>query len=98
MVPMLGTIMLVFCRQKRWYENKIWGGGDIARALLSDPAMSGRSPQVVCASRSWHWPIQDGTEFDACRPSAQHPSFPLSPRTSWTTSDGSEDILLKPPS
>lgn len=41
--------------------------------------MSGRSPQVVCASRSWHWPIQDGTEFDAFRPSAQHPSFPLPP-------------------
>lgn len=54
----------------RWYENEIWGGGDIARALLSDPAISGRSPQVVCASALGIG--QDGTELNAFRLSAHH--------------------------
>lgn len=53
------------------------GGGDIARALLSDPAISGRSPQVVCASALGIG--QDGTELNAFRLSAHPPSFPLPP-------------------
>lgn len=61
MVPMLGTIMLVFCRQKRWYENKDLGRRGYHQGPVIRPrhewqiTTSGLCiPLLALANPGWH--------------------------------------------